>query len=183
MGKSYFFNFAKIWKCWSWNEIDGTGILIKNIKTPLLNKRHSFIPEKNLSNSENSIFYAFFVKNLWQIRRDTCNFYITFIFRSVPMWRLPKNRPDLTFPIPILLYSRNASFQCLLWLSEPCAVPVFSSSTLSHVAYCAQVQDELQVAMWNALQYVICVHSGHAARSSKPAFPFGCLSLPQKGHR
>lgn len=113
-----------------------------------------------------------FVKNLWQIRRDTCNFYVTFIFRSVPTWRLPKNRQNLTFQISILLHTRNASFQCLSWLSEPCAVLASSASTLPHVACYTKVREEPLVTTHSALRYVIRVHSGQAARSSRAAFPF-----------
>lgn len=171
MGKSYFFNFAKIWKCWSESEIDGTGILIENIKAPLPNSRHSFTSEK-IPPIQRTVFFLHFVKNLWQIRRDTCNFYITFIFRSVPMWRLPKNRQNLTFQISILLHTRDASFQCLSWLSEPCAVPVFSSSTLPHVAHCAKAREELLVAPRSTVHGVIGAHSGHAGRSPKAAVPF-----------
>lgn len=154
---------------WEWNR--RYCILIKNIKAPLLNKRHSFTSEK-IPPIQRTVFLLHFVKNPWQIRRDTCNFYITFIFRSVPTWRLPKNRQNLTFQISILLHTRDASFQCLSWLSEPCAVPVFSSSTLLHAAHRAKAREELLVAPGSTEQCVIGVHSGHAARSPKAALPF-----------
>lgn len=36
--------------------MDSIGILIKNIKTPLLNKKHSYTSEKSISDSEDSLF-------------------------------------------------------------------------------------------------------------------------------
>lgn len=133
-----------------------------------------------------------FVKNLWQIRRDTCNFYITFIFRSVPTWRLPKNRQNLTFQISILLHTRNASFQCLSWLSEPCAVLASSSSTLPHVAHHAEAWEALLVPTHSTLWYVICfVQDGQQDHQKQPSLFAGLFEFttntggtkPDKGRR
>lgn len=51
-------------------------------------------------------------------------------------------------------------------------MPVLSS-TLSHVAYCTQARDRLQVAMCSALQYVIRVHLRCTSRKiMKTSLPF-----------
>lgn len=157
-------------------------MLIKRIKTPLLKLLKLHFRKKNQTTSltQGTAFQMHFVQNLWQIRWDTCNFYITFIFRSVPTWRLPKNRPNLTFQISILLHTRNASFRRLSWLSEPCAVPVFSSSTLSHVAYCAQARHGLQVAMCNALQDCGMCPMWICSKITKLSLPFWLLFVTKR---
>lgn len=97
------------------------------------------------------------------------------------MWRLPKNRQNLTFQISILLHTTNASFQCLSWLSGAfcCACLL-----LQHIIPCCLLHPGMRrAASCNVQCTAICdisIWDTQAKRSWKPASPFGCWIFATK---